>query len=355
MNKKVLSGVIIGVVVLVLIATAVTIGVVVASKITCKHDNQYEIEVLPYKAATCQEEGLTEGKKCNYCGKTFVEQEIIPTTSCDSKVILQKKDPTCTQTGLTQGGKCSMCGKITNSQQTIDKIPCNESSWIVDLEPTITTDGSKHTECTMCGKIIQQEIIGGGTQGLEYELNRDGTYTLDGDGNRSYEKIVIPSIYNGQKVTSIATHAFMKNGSRKIIIPNTVTTIQAYAFSGCSQLENVVLSEGLQSIDYYCFKDCKSLKSIDIPDSVTSIGHSVFWGCANLKTITIPKSVTKLPMGMFYKCSSLTTIKYEGTIEEWNNVEKHYDLSFSWNASTGEYTIYCTDGQIAKDGTVTYN
>ena len=313
MNKKVVIGIIIGAIAIVLITAAVTIGVVVASKIMCKHDNQYEIEWLPNKAATCQETGLTSGKKCNYCGKILVEQK------------------------------------------TIDKIECKESEWILDKKPTTTLDGSSHTECTMCGKIIQQKIICAGTQGMKYKENSDGTYTLDNDGNKAYAEIVIPRMYNGQEVTSIGTHAFMNNSTKSITIPYTVKTIQAYAFSGCRQLENVVLSEGIQSIDGYCFKDCKSLKSIDIPDSVTSIGHSAFWGCEGLKTVTIPKSVKSLQSAVFYKCTSLTTIKFEGTIEEWNNVEKHHDLNFSWNTSTGEYTIYCTDGQISKDGTVTYN
>ena len=39
------------------------------------------------------------------------------------------------------------------------------------------------------------------------------------------------------------------------------------------------------------------------------------------------------------------------TLEQWNAIEKGVD----WDLDTADYTIYCTDGQIAKDGTVTYN
>ena len=35
-------------------------------------------EILPGKAATCTEEGLTEGKRCSVCGEILVAQEPIP-------------------------------------------------------------------------------------------------------------------------------------------------------------------------------------------------------------------------------------------------------------------------------------
>lgn len=346
MNKKGLNGIIIGAVAIVLIAAAVTIGIVVASKLTCKHDNQYEIEILPYKAATCQEEGLTSGKKCNYCGEILVEQKII------------------------------------------NKTECKESAWIVNKESTLTEDGEKHTECTICGKVIQRQIIYAGTQGLEYELNQDGTYTLDGDGSKAHSEIVIPSMYNGQRVTNIGTHAFMNSSAKSITIPNTVKTIQAYAFSGCSKLENIVIPAGVQSISYYCFKSCKSLKNIDIPDTVKLIDHSAFWGCTSLKTINLPDSGTEIeayafkgctslvsidiPYGMkridngtffgctsittiilpssliaidaeaFYNCTSLTTIKFEGTVEQWNTIS----FGTSWRAYVPAPEVICSNGTV---------
>ena len=43
-------------------------------------------------------------------------------------------------------------------------------------------------------------------------------------------------------------------------------------------------------------------------------------------------------------------IYFDGTIEEWTAIGK----GGQWNDYTGDYIIYCTDGEIAKDGTVTY-
>ena len=342
-------------VLLLLVVLVVILSFAACGKSNCKHDDPSRVEIMEAKAATCQESGLTEGIKCNLCGLMVIPQAVVQPTECTDIVYMPYKAPSCKSVGQSGGKMCETCGKIVVQPEIRPIIDCIESEWIVDQEATISTDGARHTECEMCAKIIQKQIIAAGTQTLEYEQNADGTYTLEGDGNRSYTEIVIPRMYNGQKVTSIGTHAFMSNSAKSIIIPDTVKTIKAYAFSRCSSLTNLIIPYSVKSIGNYCFKDCKSLKSIVIPNSVTFIDHAAFWGCESLITVTIPRSITSLPMAMFYKCTSLATINFEGTIEEWNNVEKHYDLNFSWDTSTGEYIIYCTDGQIAKDGTVTYN
>jgi hypothetical protein len=51
---------------------------------------------------------------------------------------------------------------------------------------------------------------------------------------------------------------------------------------------------------------------------------------------------------VFYDCSKLTSINYDGTIAEWEALEK----SYYWNDVTPDYTIHCTDGDITKDGDI---
>ena len=48
--------------------------------------------------------------------------------------------------------------------------------------------------------------------------------------------------------------------------------------------------------------------------------------------------------------TSLISFIFDGTIEQWMNLSKGID----WDNGTDDYTIYCTDGEITKDGTVTY-
>ena len=75
-------------------------------------------EVIPGKAATCTETGLTEGKKCAVCGEIIVAQEEIPALGHTEEVI-PGKEATCTETGLTEGKKCSVCGEIIVAQEVI--------------------------------------------------------------------------------------------------------------------------------------------------------------------------------------------------------------------------------------------
>lgn len=78
---------------------------------------------------------------------------------------------------------------------------------------------------------------------------------------------------------------------------------------------------------------------------VTSIGEYAFQLCGELKEISIPSSVTSIGAWAFLRCFGLTDINYSGSISQWNSIEK----GFSWDYSTGNYTIHCTDGDIAKN------
>ena len=52
----------------------------------------------------------------------------------------------------------------------------------------------------------------------------------------------------------------------------------------------------------------RSLTSITIPDSVTSIGRWAFSGCTGLTSITIPDSVISIGENAFSGCTGLTSI-----------------------------------------------
>ena len=72
------------------------------------------------------------------------------------------------------------------------------------------------------------------------------------------------------------------------------------AFSTCSSLTSMVISNSVVSIGDGAFLKCTSLVSIFIPDSVTSIGHGAFSYCETLINIVIPKNVTILKGNPFF-------------------------------------------------------
>ena len=156
----------------------------------------------------------------------------------------------------------------------------------------------------------------------------------------------------GSRVASIGLNTFYNCSSlTSIAIPASVTGIGDNAFYGCSSLEAVTFAEDSQltGIGNGAFQNCSKLTSIAVPASVTGIGYNAFYGCSKLTSITIPAGVTAIGARSFYNCSSLAEINYQGTVAEWQAIS----MGTNWNSNTGAYTIICTDGKIAKDGTVT--
>lgn len=88
---------------------------------------------------------------------------------------------------------------------------------------------------------------------------------------------------------------------------------------------------------------------------ITAIGDSAFSSSITLNSITIPDSVTSIGNSAFSYCYFLESIHFEGTVEQWNAIEKGSKWDYSAGYYTGSYTVYCTDGEIAKNGTVTYH
>ena len=92
------------------------------------------------------------------------------------------------------------------------------------------------------------------------------------------------------------------------------------------------------------FSDCHGLTSMVIPDGVTSICDYAFYKCSRLASIVIPDSVTSIGYSAFDGSYHLTSITFEGTKAQWNAISK----GNFWNRGTDNYTVHCTDGDIAK-------
>ena len=116
--------------------------------------------------------------------------------------------------------------------------------------------------------------------------------------------IIIPN-----SVTSIGKSAFLRcTGLTSITIPNSVTAIGESAFGNCSSLTSITIPNGIICIEDWVFSLCSSITSITIGNSVTNIGQNAFFRCTGLTSVTIPNSVTCIEDYAFGDCSSLLTI-----------------------------------------------
>ena len=152
------------------------------------------------------------------------------------------------------------------------------------------------------------------------------------------------ALYLGNSTNPYLALINAKDRSITSCVINDKTKIMADAFRECSSLTNIIIPDGVTSIGSYAFSSCSSLVSITIPDGVTSIGYGAFSECYKLTNIIIEDSITCISSYAFNGCSSLTSITFNGTKEQWKDVEKDY----MWNNRTGNYVVHCLDGGIAK-------
>ena len=247
--------------------------------------------------------------------------------------------------------------------------------------------------------------------GLEFVSNGDGTCSVSGIGDCIDADVVIPLRSSaGESVTGIKERAFKDcNTVTSVFIPESVKTVGRFAFYNCTALTSAVISDGVETIGEDAFHGCSTLASVSlgadvtgfvvddknvryfsdgncliemetgklvagsstgtiptdgsviaigecafegfvgltsitIPNGVMRIGFGAFVDCEALASITIPASVTTIEPWVFVGCSALTSIHYQGTVEQWEAIDK----GDWWDHQTGDYTIYCTDGEITK-------
>ena len=151
----------------------------------------------------------------------------------------------------------------------------------------------------------------------------------------------------GESVEKIPAYLFYVNSFyrpniKSVIIGSNVTSIGEMAFYNCTGLTSVTIGNSVTSIGDHAFQYCYGLTSVTIPDSVTSIGNYAFNGCAGLTSITIPDSVTRIGRYAFEDCTGLTSVTFEGTVAEWNAIDK--DSSWNYNCPLTE--VVCSDGTV---------
>ena len=133
-----------------------------------------------------------------------------------------------------------------------------------------------------------------------------------------------------------------------LVIPNSIHTIEEYAFFNCSSLKSIIISENTTTVEHRSFVGCDNIEEIIvdsnnkrydsrencnalietksnaliigckntvIPNSVVSIGDYAFNSCPNLINITIPNSVTSIGNYAFSNCDKLKNVTLPKKLE----------------------------------------
>ncbi len=154
----------------------------------------------------------------------------------------------------------------------------------------------------------------------------------------------LTSVTIGNGVTSIGEGAFYWcTGLTSVTIGKSVTEIGEAAFFSCSSMESIRVET--DNTIYDSRENCNAIietssntliagcKNSTIPNSVTSIGVFAFSGCIGLTAVTIPNSMTEIGGCAFYKCTGLTSIEIP------NSVTSIGDYAF--DGCTGLNFVFC--------------
>ncbi|MBP5308529.1 MAG: leucine-rich repeat protein, partial [Clostridia bacterium] len=138
------------------------------------------------------------------------------------------------------------------------------------------------------------------------------------------ENYVIPA-----GISEIGERAFEHHDEVKTItIPEGVTVIGKYAFSGCANLESVIFAgtSALNTLGSNAFENCVSLENVTLPGTITAIPEYTFHGCTSLKSISLADTVTSFG-GYAFAESGLVSIEIPAQVTkigEYNSAAKGY-------------------------------
>lgn len=242
----------------------------------------------------------------------------------------QTKTPaSCTEAGREQR-TCSGCGEAE-----YNVLPATGHAW----GEWMISETAHHRECANgCGarKDEAAHAYGGGTvcTVCGYETYTKGltfaeVFAADGETAIGYEvtgcaealgEIVVPACHEGLPVTAIASRAFYgESGITALRLPNTVSEIGANAFNKCTELEEVVFSEGLKTIDASAFAKC-GFKRIELPSGLQTVGAKAFSNCAALESVSVGRGIETFEAGAFYLSRNVKRVDFHGTADAWSQI-----------------------------------
>ncbi len=150
-------------------------------------------------------------------------------------------------------------------------------------------------------------------------------------------------------VTAIGADAFFCAASlQNVVLSDGITELIDATFAYCVNLRKITLPTTLETIGNKCFYGCVSLLGAELPEGLESIGEMAFYGCMQMKELTIPSSVKVIgEMGVGYSVDPETN---ENTVIEGfkmktvsgsraQNYAKRNDIPYDAEATVMTYLV----------------
>ena len=131
----------------------------------------------------------------------------------------------------------------------------------------------------------------------------------------------VTSITLSKTLKNIPTDCFCYCNITEITIPDSVETIDSYAFYSCRSLKKVNFGENsaLTKIGYQVFYCCSALESFECPPSLQGIDSDAFYNCRSLASVTFNSALKYINYNSFQNCVSLKSLTFPDNLEYINS------------------------------------
>ena len=135
---------------------------------------------------------------------------------------------------------------------------------------------------------------------------------------------------------------------KSLTIPSGVTEIGNKVFIG-SQFTEITVPATVTNMGTRVFEACPALTTVRY--AAPTLSDFMFTSCPNLSSVTLAGTVTKIGSHWMNYCTLLKEIIYEGSLAEWNAVEKQSN----WDGNTGMNDPHGLDKVVCSDGYMEYD
>lgn len=159
---------------------------------------------------------------------------------------------------------------------------------------------------------LENVYLSGGLEdwlGITFDISNAKSQPLYYADNLYFNNELVTEVVIPETVTIINTYAFYNYDKlTSVKIPSTVNRINKSAFAACSNLTDLTIEEGVKTFGSFVFSDCDALTSVTIPASITSIGNNVFEECDTLTKAVFAEGCTTTGVKTFYSCDALKEV-----------------------------------------------
>lgn len=192
-------------------------------------------------------------------------------------------------------------------------------------------------------------------------MNGATTYTVTALASYGLRnKPSLTSVKLPETVKKIGPHALRGTGITSMLIPNSVDTIEGFAFYGCTALTSVELGNGVKYIHMHTFRACSNLETVKIGTGMIKMDYYVFADCPLLTDVTclavipprlggtfggttpIATATLSVPSGSVSAYQGASTWKNFGTIQAVTPIAVHAVLEPSVALYSGKGSVLLT-------------